>query len=288
MKDVPTTVSIANAFNFEQPGITASCRIYCALIYIEPYGTKKGEITLPSKEVYSLNDFDYNSVIGPLRANTFLTWFFVDATSFTSGRFSGGVFMTDPREFSADYPIFESRPDLSYREFHTNFYGHNRQYAVRADLSYKNFPKIHGRINMTDDVDVIEFEPVEDHICEFTNTGQAVINAELYCEDDPNNPVDAKYPMYPGDKLSTLFRQGKKYYLKLYNYWGIGTYELTVDRNTDVTLIAEPQEVVFDHQENKDGKPHYYIFDDHPEHIRTCDVLDPGSGVAPTDFFFYY
>ena len=60
--------------------------------------------------------------------------------------------------------------------------------------------------------------------------------------------------------------------------------------NASVTTLAEhapsgyiaPVEVVFDHgiDENgygADGKKHFYIYDDHPEHIRACDLLDPDA-----------
>ena len=40
----------------------------------------------------------------------------------------------------------------------------------------------------------------------------------------------------------------------------------------------EPQEVVFDVKAtDESGTPHYLIFDDHPEHVRPCDVIDDTS-----------
>lgn len=67
-----------------------------------------------------------------------------------------------------------------------------------------------------------------------------------------------------------------KYYVQ-----GEDTYTITVSKTgianagLHICAINAPQEVVFDrHTVDEDGTKVYNIFDDHPEHIRECDLMD--------------
>lgn len=81
-----------------------------------------------------------------------------------------------------------------------------------------------------------------------------------------------------------------KTFVRVYNSSGTGLlYTSNIFSSTIAGIMPAPVE--FTQRSSISGKNHYYIFDDHPEFIRRCDILDPTSadttnfGFAPSALY---
>ena len=100
-----------------------------------------------------------------------------------------------------------------------------------------------------------------------------------------------KYALYDagGTRMEPVDeKDGKDVYMvksaqemRLYTAGASGAGVTTTVEHAPSGYIA-PQEVVFDVKAtDESGTPHYLIFDDHPEHVRPCDVIDDTSYGTP-------
>ena len=124
---------------------------------------------------------------------------------------------------------------------------------------------IKGRINESNDIDMLKFTATTTSPHILVNAYTSTVRMAIYSTAYGITLIDDKV-MSPGTSFRFGSTAGEDYYIKIYDYWGVGNYEFWISRPTNEFGESD--------LEFKSATDRNFLYVNNPEYITKFDIVD--------------